>query len=57
MSTVFDNLELSEILEEASSSLGKKEDLLPLIGQIGHLRTLQFFANSSILNILNHAVA
>jgi len=48
---MIDKRELSEIIEEASSSLGNKDALLPLISQIGLLRTLHFFANISIVLI------
>ena len=48
---MIDNRELSEILEEASSSLGNKEALLPLISEFRLLGTLNFFANSSIVFI------
>jgi len=46
--------ELSEKLEEVSSSLGNKEALPPLGSQFGILRTLHFFA--SILIVLSSGI-
>lgn len=46
---MIDTQELSEKFEEAVSSLGKNEALLPVGSQLGHLRIWYFFANISIV--------